>query len=31
MNLVKSRPLTEREIAELRALLDQHSRRPGKR
>jgi predicted transcriptional regulator len=31
MNLVKSRPLTEREVAELRALLDQHARRPGKR
>jgi BlaI family penicillinase repressor len=31
MNLVKSRPLTAREIAELRALLDQHTRRPGKR
>jgi predicted transcriptional regulator len=31
MNLVKSRPLTEREVAELLALLDQHARRPGKR
>jgi predicted transcriptional regulator len=31
MNLVKSRPLSDREIAELRALLDQHTRRPGKR
>jgi predicted transcriptional regulator len=31
MNLVKSRPLTEREVAELRALLDRHARRPGKR
>jgi len=31
MNLVKSRPLSEREIAELRALLEKHSRRTGKR
>jgi predicted transcriptional regulator len=31
MNLVKSRPLTEREVAELRALLEKHTRRGGKR
>jgi BlaI family transcriptional regulator, penicillinase repressor len=31
MNLVKSRPLSEREIAELRALLEKHTRRGGKR
>jgi BlaI family transcriptional regulator, penicillinase repressor len=31
MNLVKSQPLSTREVAELRALLEQHMRRPGKR
>ncbi len=31
MNLVRSRPLSEREVAELRELLDRHARRPGKR
>jgi predicted transcriptional regulator len=31
MNLVKTRPLSEREVAELRALLDKYARRPGKK
>ena len=31
MNLVRSRPLSEREVAELRTLLDKQARRPGKR
>jgi predicted transcriptional regulator len=31
MNLVRSRPLSEREVAELRALLDEHARRPGQK
>ncbi len=31
MNLVRSRPLTAREIAELRALIDEQAKKAKKR